>query len=97
MKIARHLDRTDGICYAHIPPLHTGGSIQATALKSESTGRRIARLRDPVLADCGHYGYICTASTVVIVEGIRAARLEDQTDGDYVATIITADPYFDIP
>lgn len=97
MKLARNGDGTDGICYAHDPSLHTGGHIQATAVKSSSSGKRIARLGDPVLADCGHYGHISTASTVVIVEGIRAARLGDHTTGDYVATIIEGDDYFDIP
>jgi len=90
-KFARIDDPTDGVCYhpVHLVPFPTGGKIVGGASKTIIEGKPPARLGDAVLSNCGHYGYIISATGNIHVEGIRTAVVGDAVgNGDYVATII---------
>lgn len=88
--LARIGDRTDGTCFAHVPPLGTGGTIVTGSPDTLTNNLLQARLGDTVLADCGHKGTIVTSSSTVFCNHLGVARLGDRTTGDYVATIVTA-------
>jgi hypothetical protein len=91
--IARLGDRTLGVCSEH-------GQVGGTIITGSSTNfineRKIARLGDTVVADCGHSAVIITASSTVsstLEAGQKTARLGDQVLGPtYSGQIITASP-----
>jgi uncharacterized Zn-binding protein involved in type VI secretion len=88
--VARLGDRTIGDCYAHDDVLrNVGGTIVTCSPDDSTTNRGTARLGDLVLSDCGHYGIICTSSSLKDVNQRGIARIGDTTSGDYVAYIIT--------
>ncbi len=90
-KIARIDDPTDGVCYhpIHDVPLPIGGKIVGGASNTIVEGKPPSRLGDAVLSNCGHYGYIISATGNIFVEGIRTAVVGDTIgNGHYIATII---------
>lgn len=91
--IARLGDRTFGTCSIHGP---IGGTIITGSSTNFINDRKIARLGDTVVADCGHDAVVITASSTVfstLEAGQKVARLGDQVRGSfYVAQIITASP-----
>ena len=92
-RIARIGDRTFGSCSVHGS---VGGTIVTGSSNNFINDRRIARLGDTVIADCGHDAVIITASSTVfstLDKGQKVARLGDQVRGSsYIAQIITASP-----
>ena len=89
--VARIMDRTYGVCYAHKRPITVGGTIITGDPQTNADGLPVSRLGDTVLADCGHTSKIVTGSVPTFSSGIFVARLGDSVaDGPYIATIITA-------
>lgn len=96
-KFARIDDPTDGVCYhpVHDGPFPTGGKIVGGASRTvmDADSKPPSRLGDAVLSNCGHYGYIISATGNVYVEGIRTAVVGDKVgNGHYIATIIDGAP-----
>lgn len=88
-KISRIGDRTQGICYAHNPPLSIGGAIITGSPTVKSEGWNVARLGDIIVSDCGHTSTIVTASSNAKANGSGVARIGDKGEGTYKCTIIS--------
>jgi len=91
--IARIGDRTHGTCYSHShkKPISVGGTIISGDGSTVYADKlNVARIGDPVRADCGHTAIIITGSPKTYSNQISVARLGDMVHGVYVATIISA-------
>lgn len=90
-KIARVGDRAQGICYhpSHDSPISTGGTIITGSNKCYDEGKKIARVGDKVLTDCGHMGTIISGADKNYDEDKKIARVGDKVSNVFVATIIT--------
>lgn len=92
--IARLHDQTIGNCSVH--GSNIGGKIVTASANHMVNNRGVARLRDKVLADCGHEAYIITAAGTVKTNNRGTARLNDQVgDSPYTGKIVTASPNVD--
>lgn len=89
MFAARLTDPTIGICTSHAPsPIVSGGMVIGQSPNVYVNGLNSARLGDVVISNCGHYGFITTASSKVYVNMIPAARFGDSFSGAYSGIII---------
>jgi len=88
MFAARLADSTIGTCTEHQQPITVGGMVIGQSGNVYVNGLNAARLGDPVVSLCGHYGFITTASSKVYINGIPAARFGDSFEGAYSGTII---------
>ncbi len=89
MLAARITDYTFGTCTSHSPsPITTGGMVLGMSHNVYINGLNAARLGDPVISSCGHYGFITSASSKVFINGIPAARFGDSFSGVYSGTIL---------
>jgi uncharacterized Zn-binding protein involved in type VI secretion len=93
-RVARIGDIAVGTCYCHLNPIGTTGVIVTGSSSMYSSGARVARLSDIVLAACGHIGIIVTSSAKASADGRKIARIGDMTSGCFVAVIVTGSPTF---
>ena len=95
--IARQTDRTFGVCHhpSHFNPKPVGGTILTSSETVSANGKKVARLGDKVITDCGHEGIIVTSSASAASTknvGQQIARQNDRVDGVYKAIILTVSP-----
>jgi uncharacterized Zn-binding protein involved in type VI secretion len=91
VEVISYVETCEGFCSdpSHYPvlPFPTKGWIESGSPKHTCDGKGIARLGDPVISTCGHYGYINSASTIHTCDGLGIARIGDTFSGVYTGEI----------
>jgi len=88
---SRHLDEWSGICCCHppIPCVGMTGYIIEGLTNILTVGQDQAILLHETIGDCGHTGYIVSASSKVVGSGKGKARIGDDVTGCNIGNIIT--------
>jgi hypothetical protein len=88
---SRQLDEWSGICCCHPPAPCIGmsGYILEGLDTLLTGGEKQAQLLHLTIGDCGHTGYIVTASSTVSGSGRGKVRVGDQVTGCNIGNIIT--------
>ena len=86
--VARVGDHIEGYCTIH------NTTVTGTIITGSSTlfinDIAVARVGDTCLGSCGHTCTIKTGNNNVINEGKAVARLGDETEGNIIGTIVSA-------
>jgi len=79
-----------GICShpSHSPPIAQNGTLIGNAETIIGNGLMSGQLTNIVLSDCGHVGYVITASETVIIDKLQAAYITSDFVGDFAGTIV---------
>lgn len=78
-----------GVCYAHDTPITVTGIISTGSGDTNCNSRKVARIGDVVVFNCGHTGIIVTGSPTVTANQLRVARIGDHVVGPMTAVIVS--------